>query len=80
MRGRRSSVTAVVLALGVVAGCSGDESVHVAVGPTRILPRALLDSVKKITLTVYEATDGADCDATKDAVNGNTQKPILEHG
>ncbi len=63
-------------ALLACVGCAADDSVHVGVGPTLIFPHALLDNVKKVTLTVYEATDGADCDAAKDAVTGNTQKPI----
>lgn len=59
----------------IVAACGTDDKVRVNVSPTLLFPHALLDNVTKLTVTVYEAKDGAMCDPTGSAA-GNTSKPI----
>ncbi len=59
----------------VLAACGTDDSVRVTVSPTLLFPHALLDNVTKLTITVYEAKDGAMCDANANAA-GNISKPI----
>jgi hypothetical protein len=59
----------------ILAACGTDDTVRVNVAPTLLFPHALLDNVAKLTVTVYEAKDGAMCDPSGSAA-GNTSKPI----
>ncbi|MEO6574776.1 MAG: hypothetical protein ABIP89_13105 [Polyangiaceae bacterium] len=59
----------------ILAACGTDDTVRVSVAPTLLFPHALLDNVTKLTITVYEAKDGAMCDANASAA-GNISKPI----
>ena len=72
MRASASKI-AVPVAVGILAvACSqtaGDE-VNVSSAPTLVFPRGVLDNVQRLTVTVYEATGGLDCDATKGVLIG----------
>lgn len=74
-----SRAAALLLGAALLSGaCGGDEASapSVAVGPTLVFPRALLDNVKRLTMTVYDSTDGADCNADGTAKSGSAT-PIL---
>jgi hypothetical protein len=77
-RGRRGRACASigVVALLAHAACASDDTVQVSVGPSLLFPRALLDNVNKLTLKVYEANGGADCDAATSSVTLTTDAPI----
>jgi hypothetical protein len=58
--------------LAAAAACSSsDSSVRVAIAPTIVFPHGVLGSVTKLTLQVYNAGDGVDCDATKGTTKGS---------
>lgn len=71
---RRSVVAGGLLAM---AACSSNDSVGVRVGPTILMPSALLDNVQKLTLTVVDTSSGADCDAGTGVTSGDLSQPIL---
>ena len=72
----RAPVPAALLGILACAACSADEAPRVSVGPTLVFPHALLDGVKRLTLTVYDSTDGADCNADGTAKGASSAKPI----
>jgi hypothetical protein len=76
MQRRRVSIGISLLSLLLAPACTGDDSVQVSVGPSLIFPRALLDGVDRLTLKVYEAKDGADCDAATSTATFTTDSPI----
>jgi hypothetical protein len=61
---------------GACGGLEGRDAVQINVGPSLVFPRALLDGVDRLTLKVYEAKDGADCDAATSSVTLTTDAPI----
>src|SRR5438067_3304222 len=68
------------IALGLAgAACAGDAlGVDVRLAPSIVFPRGTLDGVKSLTLTVYDATGGVDCDnATGRAVGVTDRTPKI---
>ena len=60
-------------AVGVLAvACSQHSSndLNVSLAPTLVFPRGVLDNVQKLTVTVYDAAGGLDCDLTKGVLSG----------
>lgn len=65
------------LVVPAAIGCSGDTSqgspFRAAIHASLVAPRALLVNVSTLTLSVYETTDGVDCDGTTGRVKGRTE-------
>ena len=61
----RALRTAFGLAAIASGACSDmGTSFHASVAPSLLFPRGLLDNVQSLKLTIYDATNGIDCDAT----------------
>ncbi len=82
MRASASKI-GVALAIGAVGtiavACShhSGDALDVSLAPTLVFPRGVLDNVQKLTVTVYDATGGLDCDATTGMPTGvGNAKPI----
>lgn len=61
----RASRPWAVLFVLVAGACGGEDSpVTVSLAPSLLFPRGLLDGVTKVTVAVYDASAGVDCDAT----------------
>ncbi|MEO8876227.1 MAG: hypothetical protein ABI461_11615, partial [Polyangiaceae bacterium] len=74
---RRSVVAVGLLAVASSPACSSDKSANIAVAPTLLFPKALLDNVTKLTLTVVSSNDGGvDC-GSDGAPTGDVSHPIL---
>jgi hypothetical protein len=66
------------LVVAVLAACSArDEANRVSVAPSFIFPKNLLDSVTKVTLTVYDVTGDLDCNTATGQTTGNVPAPLL---
>ncbi|WP_394820611.1 DUF4215 domain-containing protein [Pendulispora albinea] len=67
----------VVAAGGAGTGCSSgeDPGPRAKVGPSIVFPRGAFENVRKLTLTVYETSDGVDCGADGNA-SGPATRPI----
>src|SRR5262245_58462509 len=64
--------------LVLLAACGArDESVRVGVAPSLIFPRGLLDSVTKVTLTVYDVAADLACDTATGKLTGTIPDPLL---
>ena len=73
---RRSVVAGSGLVL--LAACSSNDNVGVRVGPSILMPAALLDNVSKLTLTVVDTSgNDADCDTSTGVTSGDLSQPIL---
>lgn len=75
---RRSVVAVGLLAAAVCpSACSSDSSANISIAPSLLFPKALLDNVTKLTLTVVDSNGGAvDC-GSDGAPTGDASHPIL---
>jgi hypothetical protein len=70
-----ASKLAAPLAVGVLAAaCSqhGGDDLRVSLSPTLVMPRGLLDNVQTLTVAVYDAVGGVDCDTTTGQATGTS--------
>src|SRR5207249_7711066 len=59
--------------LVLAAACaSRDDAARVSIAPSLVFPKGALDGVAALNLTVYEQSDGVDCDAATGAAKGVT--------
>ncbi|WP_394849304.1 hypothetical protein LZC95_17890 [Pendulispora brunnea] len=70
MRGVRFLFGLLAGVVGVAACSSDDDPTRVSVGPSLLFPRGVFDNVRKLTLIVYDTSDGVDC-----AADGNVTGP-----
>ena len=59
------------------AACSANDDLQVHLAPSLVFPKGLLDTVSRVSVKVYDATTGVDCDATKGSVKGLTNQAPL---
>jgi hypothetical protein len=71
--------SAALLALGPLLACaSEDDRFAVAVTPSVILPRGILDQVTSIGLRVYDSRTGVTCNLDDGQVGGNVERIVTE--
>ncbi|HEX7601584.1 MAG TPA: hypothetical protein VF316_08265 [Polyangiaceae bacterium] len=76
MRARLLGASAATL-LVMGAACSANDDPQVHLAPSLVFPKGLLDTVSRVSVKVYDATTGVDCDATKGTVKGLTNQAPL---
>jgi hypothetical protein len=69
-----------LLVLGSLGACghaADDTAVHVSLAPSLLFPQGLLDGVTKLTVSVYDAASGLDCDPATGKLT-QTAKPFAQ--
>ena len=73
----RASAFCAVGILAVACSQHSSDDLNVNVAPSILFPRGVLDNVQKLTVTVYDATGGLDCDPSKGLLSGlRTQSKV----